>query len=99
MTKIFANAAHSVDSSDGIDSHTFTLMRLIVRAYLNIRKFHIVKCWNVDQKGVNVRQSLTKVVLCNYQNKNTLHYLSQCFDFSCKEEKSSSLSEIPRKRS
>ena len=56
-----------LDTAIGIDNHIFTLVRHIVRFFLAIRKFHIVNSWNVAQKGVSVRQSMTKLILFKNQ--------------------------------
>jgi len=67
VTKLFGNTNHAIESSNGIENHTLSLVRLIVQFYLDIRKFHILKCWNIARKGVNVRQSLTKTILFKHQ--------------------------------
>lgn len=58
---------HMQDTLDGIDNHVYSLIRHIVRYYVNVRKFHAVKCWNIKTKGKNVRQRLTKTVLFKNQ--------------------------------
>jgi DNA transposase THAP9 len=63
----FSNSPHLLDTADGIDSHVFSLVRLIVRWFLNIRVFHILRNWNISQKGTVVRQTLTKTVLFKNQ--------------------------------
>jgi len=63
----FKTAAHTLDTADGIDNHVYSLVRQIVRFYLRIRTFHIVKSWNDDGQGVNVRQKMTKLVLFKNQ--------------------------------
>jgi len=65
--KLFGSTDHMLDTAIGIDNHIFTLVRHIVRFFLAIRKFHIVKSWNIAQKGVSVRQSMTKLVLFKNQ--------------------------------
>lgn len=66
VSKLF-NKQHMQDTFDGIDNHVFSLIRHIVRCYVNVRKFHAVKCWNVKTKGKIVRHMLTKTVLFKNQ--------------------------------
>lgn len=66
VSKLF-NKQHMQDTLDGIDNHVFSLIRHIVRCYVNVRKFHAVKCWNVKTKGKIVRHMLTKTVLFKNQ--------------------------------
>jgi len=56
-----------MDTIAEIDNHVYSLVRQIVRHYLDICKYHIVKSWNDKQKGVSVRQKMTKMVLFNNQ--------------------------------
>jgi len=65
--KLFMFSDHSVETSDGVNNHELTLVRQIVRLYLDIRKFHILKNWNLASAGKNVRQVLTKTVLFKNQ--------------------------------
>ncbi len=62
FNKLFPESSHALDTLDGIDNHVFSLVRLSVRFYLDIRKFHVLKNWNIAQAGPNVHQSLTKTV-------------------------------------
>src|SRR5688572_1608171 len=48
LSATFNNSAHITDTADGIDNHVSSLVRQIVRFYLNIRKFHIIKCLNLE---------------------------------------------------
>lgn len=64
--KLF-DVGHMRDTCDGIDNHVFSLIRQIVRFFVNIRKFHAIKHWNIKAKGKNVRQMLTKTVLFKNQ--------------------------------
>jgi len=47
--------------------HLFLLSRLAVKAYMKLRKYHMLKSWlkswNIKQQGKMVRQTLTKAVL------------------------------------
>jgi len=61
LSVVFGNTSHISDTSDGIDNHVLILVRHIVSFYLKIRNFHIVKIWNVNEKGTAVRQRLTKL--------------------------------------
>ena len=63
FSHVFGQTSHTVDSADGIENHVFSLTRHIVRMYLDVRKFHIFKTWNISQRGKNVRQALTKTIL------------------------------------
>jgi len=67
FSNVFGQTSHTVDSADGIESHVFSLTRHIVRMYLDLRKFHIFKTWNISQRGKNVRQALTKTILFRNQ--------------------------------
>ena len=64
---VFGNTPHGLESAEAIDNHIFSLVRLIVRAYLDIRKFHVLKTWNIKQQGRVIRQTLTKTVLFKNQ--------------------------------
>jgi hypothetical protein len=61
--QVFGNVNHILDSSVGIDNHVYSLVRQIVRFFLDIRRFHLIKSWNIEQRGAARRQSLTKAVL------------------------------------
>jgi len=63
----FKTADHTLETADGIDNHVYSLVRQIIRFYLRIRTFHIVKSWNEAERGVNVRQKMTKLVLFKNQ--------------------------------
>jgi len=67
LKQAFAETDHTENTIDGIDNHVSSLVRQIIRTYLRIRKFHIVKNWNISQKGLTLRQSLTKLVLFKNQ--------------------------------
>ena len=64
---VFNETSHAVDTAEGIESHVFSLTRHIVRMYLDLRKFHIIKQWNISQTGKNLRQTLTKTILFRNQ--------------------------------
>ena len=66
-SSVFGNTSHIGDTLVGIESHIFSLVRHIVRFFLDIRIFHIAKAWNIEQKGVVVRQTMTKLVLFKNQ--------------------------------
>jgi hypothetical protein len=66
-SKVFGDTSHMLDSGEGIENHVISLIRQVVRFFLDIRKFHIAKCWNNNQKGTVVRQSMTKLVLFKNQ--------------------------------
>lgn len=66
IAKLF-DVAHMHDTCEGIDNHVFSLIRQIVRMYVKVRKYHVVKQWNILMKGRNVRQMLTKTVLFKNQ--------------------------------
>jgi hypothetical protein len=65
--KAYKFTDHSVETTDGFDNHEITLVRQIVRLYLDIRKFHILKTWNLARTGRNIRQIMTKTVLFKNQ--------------------------------
>jgi hypothetical protein len=67
FSELFSHTDHMVNSAEGIDNHVCSLVRQIVRFYIDIRKFHLVKSWNINQRGVTVRQSMTKLVLFKNQ--------------------------------
>jgi len=43
----------------GLTIMFFSVVRQIVRFYLHIRKFHLAKIWNINEKGTSVRQQMT----------------------------------------
>lgn len=59
--------SHMSNTVVGINNHISSLIRQIVRFYLDIRKFHIVRNFNIQQKGAIIRQSMTKLVLFKNQ--------------------------------
>lgn len=67
LKSVFGQTNHIDDTIDGIDNHVSSLVRQIIRTYVRVRKLHIVKNWNISQKGVTLRQSLTKLVLFKNQ--------------------------------
>ena len=64
---LFAYSDHFFDSTDGIDNHVFSLVRQIIRCYVDLRKDHLVKNWNIEQRGVIIRQSMNKTILFKNQ--------------------------------
>lgn len=58
---------HTIDTADGINNHVYSLIRQIIRLYLRIRTYHIVKSWNDAECGLNVRQKMTKLILFKNQ--------------------------------
>jgi len=48
---LFGNTSHITNTADGIDNHVFSVVRQIVRFYLHIRKFHLAKIWNINEKA------------------------------------------------
>jgi len=67
LKQAFAETDHIENTIDEIDNHVSSLVRQIIRTYMRIRKFHMVKNWNISQKGLTLRQSLTKLVLFKNQ--------------------------------
>ena len=67
IDKAFDHSKHALESADGLDNHVITLIRKIVAYYIDIRKFHIIKSWNIDQLGTCVRQMMNKNVLFKNQ--------------------------------
>jgi len=49
LSMIFGHTTHIEDTLEGIENHVSSLTRQIVQFYLKIRKFHIVKSWNINQ--------------------------------------------------
>jgi len=64
---IYGQSAQAFETADVINNHLFLLTRLVARAYMNVRKFHLLKSWNIKQQGKVVRQTLTKAVLFRNQ--------------------------------
>jgi hypothetical protein len=58
---------HVTETADGIDSHVYSLIRQIVRFYLDVRKRHYANMYNLENRGASVRQSLNKLVLFKNQ--------------------------------
>jgi len=69
---IFGHSVHGFETADGIDNHLFLLTRLVVRAYTKLRKYHMLRSWNIKQQGKVVRQTLTKAVLFRNQQIHCL---------------------------
>ena len=63
FTNLFTHSDHFLDNTYGIDNHVFSLVRQIIRSYENLRKNHLVKNWNMEQRGVVVRQSMNKTIM------------------------------------
>ena len=64
---IFSSTDHCADTLQGIDSHISSLIRQIVRFFLDIRTLHVARTWNDSQKGTMIRQSMTKLILFKNQ--------------------------------
>ena len=58
---------HFQDSTDGLNNHLFSLVRIICRCFLNVRKHHICKMTNISLKKTIVRQSNNKLTLFKNQ--------------------------------
>jgi hypothetical protein len=67
VAQMFDRTPHFLDSADGIDNHVSSLVRQIIRSYVDIRRDYLVKTWNMEQRGVVVRQSMNKTVLFKNQ--------------------------------
>jgi hypothetical protein len=57
------NQEHFDETSHGVDSHYFSLIRITVRTYATLRRYHSINLTNMDLKGRSVRHHLTKTVL------------------------------------
>jgi hypothetical protein len=66
LNRVFLSM-HRIDTANGIDDHIILLVRSIVRSFLEIRKFHLLKNFNISVAGANVRHSLTKTILFKNQ--------------------------------
>lgn len=64
---VFGKSDHFADTVSMIDNHVSGLVRQIVRFFLDMRRFHTAKMWNIEQRGVVVRQKMTKMVLFKNQ--------------------------------
>lgn len=64
---VFGKSDHFADTVSMIDNHVSGLVRQIVRFFLDMRRFHTAKIWNIEQRGVVVRQKMTKMVLFKNQ--------------------------------
>lgn len=72
-TTIFQHSDHIVDTVTVIDNHVSSVIRQIVRFFLDIRRFHVAySMWNVEQRGTVVRQKMNKLVL--FKNQYYLIY-------------------------
>ena len=67
IQNIFSATNHALETADGIDNHVFSLVRQIVRFYLDVRKHHVVNTWNLQQRGVLIRHTKNKEVLFKHQ--------------------------------
>jgi len=67
VKNVFANKAHAQDTAGGTESYTISLIRHIVRMFLDLQKFHIFKTWNISQTGRVKRQTLNKTILFRHQ--------------------------------
>jgi hypothetical protein len=64
---VFGDSRHGIATADGVEDHCSSLIRQIVRYYLTIRKYRLLKSWNLNQRGTTIRQKLTKLVLFRNQ--------------------------------
>jgi hypothetical protein len=62
VAHLFDETPYFQDSADGIDNHFSSLVRQIIRSYLDIRRDHLVKTWNIEKRGLVVRQFMNKTV-------------------------------------
>jgi hypothetical protein len=59
---------HFIESASGLDNdHYYSLMKLIVTEFIKLRRFHAIKCSNIDLRGRSVRHNFTKSILFRHQ--------------------------------
>ena len=51
FTHAFEDTDLAFDSASGFENHIYGLSRQIARCYFDVRRFHIVKCLNIEQRG------------------------------------------------
>jgi hypothetical protein len=67
-SNLFAEHRQHFDNSQhGISSHYHSLIRCIVRIYVNLRRHHAVNMYNFKLRGQSVRQKLNKTVIFKNQ--------------------------------
>lgn len=54
---------HITESQHGIDNHYFSVMKLLVNIYTNLRQRHIARLHSRKMKETSVRKKLTKLIL------------------------------------
>jgi hypothetical protein len=64
---VFLNLSSHVLESLLPENHVLSLIKAIVKEFLNLRFHHLSKTNNISLKGKNVRQKLTKIVLFKNQ--------------------------------
>ena len=67
MKQLVATTDHALETVNGIDNHIFSLIRQVIRFYLIIRKHHLVKTWNLQQRGISIRHTKNKEILFKHQ--------------------------------
>lgn len=64
---VFPGIEHFCDTAVGFENHLYSLVRVIIKAYLKLRNYHLVKCYNTSLHSNVVRQKLTKLILFSNQ--------------------------------
>lgn len=55
--------SHVMDTAQGIDNHSYDLVRLLVKIYFNVRYYHVARLHTQKFQARSVRQKLNKLVL------------------------------------
>ena len=56
-----------IETSKGIDTHCYILVKLICEKFIKVRRFHTVNMTNLTLAGDSVRHQLNKTVLFKHQ--------------------------------
>ena len=60
---IFDLGEHVMNTSEGISNHSFSLIRLVVEVFFDLRQHHRIKLHNHQLHRLNVRHKSTKAVI------------------------------------
>jgi len=65
--RLFVGSEHFFETYDNLDNHIFSLIRLVIKFYTDIRKFHLIKNYSYQMHSQILRQKFSKLVL--FQNQ------------------------------
>ena len=63
INNLFIQTQHHLETADGIKNHIYSLIRQVIRSYIDIRNSHYITKFNIEERGLSIRQTSNKLVL------------------------------------